>query len=326
MPINKPITSNVLYNIGQQGYAQTAGQSIPDYLRQTIPVPSVLKEQMGFLPEDFRVDASNINPFGTANNIVSSFYAAITGDYTGGATVFQFANPYLNELIKDRLGVDPVSGRIDWSRVNQNSNNGEGMLSATKNMFEKIGGSTVIGSTGKIMDAVDNAYAADGLANQYPAIQSADDALKIMEGMYTTDAQGNRISQGMEGWSLKIPNEVLTEPSGRSMDIINALGFKSYDLNMNSLNDQSSKEHVAAMALAFYNNKKMADAAVSDLNSTNNWVTKSKYVTEVWVPAARSQGIDEATIQVVLMKLQMEKPKGGKAIDPNLLLATMGVE
>ena len=323
MAVDKPITANALYKVGQQGYSQVAEQGLPDYLRQTIPVPTVLKSYLGFLPKDFRIDASNINPFGTATSLVSSLYSVMQGDNMGNS-IFQFANPYLNGLIKDQLGIDPVTKRIDWARLSTQDQNGGGIWNSTLGMFGKISQSTVFGSAVKVADAVDNSYQQDSLANQYPAIESGADALKILDHQYTTDAQGNPVSKGMTGWSLDIPNQKTTQPSNRAMDIINAAGFKSYDLNSTSLNDQSRKEHVAAMALAFYNNKKMADNAVRDMGKTQSWQAKRDYVTQVWLPQARAQGIDEATIQVVLIKLNMEKPKGGAAVDPNLLLATMG--
>ena len=322
MAVDKPITANVAYKLGQQGYSQVAEQGLPDYLRQTIPVPTVLKQQMGFLPKDFRIDASNINPFGTATSLVSSLYSVLQGDDMGNS-IFQFANPYLNGLIKDQLGIDPVTKRIDWARLSSQDQNGGGIYNSTIGMFGKISQSTVFGSAAKVADAVDNSYEQDSLGNQYPAIESAADALKLIDGQYTTDANGNPISQGMTGWSLKIPNQRTVQPATRATDIINALGFKSSVLNMESLNDQSRKEHVAAMALAFYNNKKMADNAVRDVGKVQSWQTKKAYVAW-WVEQARRVGVDEATIQVAIMKLNMEKPKGGAAIDPNLLLTTMG--
>jgi len=323
--VNKPITANVQYKIGQQGYNQVAENGLEDYLRQTIPVPSVLKEHLGFLPKDFRIDASMINPFGATTSMTAALYNVITGTDIG-ESIFQFGNPYLNNLIKDVLHVDPNSGRIDWASVNGENQNGAGIWDSTTGMFKQITKSTIIGSGMKVRDAVDNAYEQDSLADQYPAIESAEDALQILGNQMTTDAQGNPISQGLKGWSLSIPNQRRTEPSNRAMDLINAAGFKSYDLNMSSLNAQARKENVAAMALAFYNNKKLADAAVSDMNSMSNWQAKQAYVNDVWVPQARAVGVGEATIQVVLMKLASEKPKSGKGIDPALLIATMGVE
>ena len=323
--VNKPITANVQYKIGQQGFNQVAENGLEDYLRQTIPVPSVLKEHIGFLPKDFRIDASWINPFGATTSMTAALYNVITGTALG-ESIFQFGNPYLNNLIKDVLHVDPVTGRIDWASVNGENQNGAGIWDSTTGMFKQITKSTIIGSGMKVRDAVDNAYEQDSLADQYPAIESVEDALKILGNQMTTDAQGNPISQGLKGWSLSIPNQRWTKPPNRAMDLINAAGFKSHDLNMSSLNAQTRKEYVAALALAFYNNKKLADAAVSDMNSVSNWQAKQAYVNDVWVPRARAVGVGEATIQVVLMKLALEKPKGGKGIDPALLIATMGVE
>jgi hypothetical protein len=323
MMVDRPITANAIYKVSQQGYNQVAEQGVEEYLRQTIPVPSVLKEHLGMIPEDFRIDMGNINPYGTATSMVSSLYSVLTGDKVA-KSIFQFGNPYLNNLIKDQLGVDPVSGNIDWARLASEDQNGAGIWGTTKGMFDKINESTVFGSAVRLRDTIDNVYAEDALSNKYAAIESKEDALKIIKNMYTTDAAGNPVSKGLTGWSLSIPEERSTEAASRSTDVAMALGFKAYLVNSENLNDQSRREDVAALALAFYNNKKMADEAVGDLNSLSNWQTKQNYVTQVWVPAARTQGVDEATIQIVLLKLQKEKPKGGKAIDPNLLMATMG--
>ena len=323
MMVDKPITANAIYKVSQQGYNQIAEQGVEDYLRQTIPLPSVLKEHLGMIPEDFRIDMSNINPYGTSTDMVSSFYSVLTGDKVA-KSIFQFGNPYLNNLIEDQLGVDPVSGDIDWARLAGEDQNGAGIFGTTMGMFDKVNESTIFGSAGRLRDAIDNVYAEDALANKYPAIESKEDALKVIKNMYTTDAAGNPVSKGLSGWSLSIPSERNTGASSRSTDIFNALGFKSYLVNSENLSDQSRREDVAALALAYYNNKKMADDAVSDLNALSNWQNDQAFITQVWLPAARTQGIDEATIQLVLLKLQKDKPKGGKSIDPNLLMATMG--
>jgi hypothetical protein len=44
----------------------------------------------------------------------------------------------------------------------------------------------------------------------------------------------------------------------------------------------------------------------------------------VWLPAAIEQGVDEATIQLVLLKLEDEKPKGSSSLSFNRVLSILG--
>ena len=324
MAVDKPITASALYHIGQEGYNQVAEQGVPDYLRETVPIPQVLKDQLGMIPEDFRIDGSNINPFGATTQLTSALYRVISGDTFGGQSesIFQFANPYLNNLIKDTLGVDPVTGRIDWQRLATKDQNGKGFFGSTAEMVKNIGKSTYVGSVMKTKDIVDNQYEYDAMSNMYPAIENAEDAEKILKNMYTIDASGNPISKGMKGWSLSIPEPRSAGQKDRAVDLFNSLGFKSYLINSQGLNDQSRDEFVSAMALSFYNNKKQADEAVNDVNRVRNWRRRKDYV-EWWAEQARSQGINEAVIQIALTKINSERPKN-TSVDPNLLLGVMG--
>lgn len=323
MAVDKPITASALYHIGQEGYNQVSEQGIPEYLMETVPLPEVLKEQIGVIPEDFRVDASSINPFGATTQLASALYRVISGDTMGGQaeSIFRFANPYLNNLIKDTLGVDPVTGRIDWERLSSD-NNGKGIFGSTTEMATGIGRSTWAGSLMKAKNIVEDNYEQDARANMYPAIESAADAEKILKNMYTTDAMGNPISKGLKGWQLSVPEPRTAGNKSRAVDLFSALGFKSYILNSENLENQSRDEFVAGMALAYYNNKKLADEAKSDVTRYERWLREKEYV-DWWIEQARRVGVDEATIQVVKLKIQDQKPKDTK-IDPNLLISIMG--
>jgi hypothetical protein len=325
MAVDKPITASALYHIGQAGYNQVAEQGLPDYMRETIPLPEVIKAKLDMIPEDFRIDGSNLNPFGATTELTTALYRLVTGDTLGGKaeSVFKFANPYLNMMIEDTLGVNPVTGNINWSRINDDSN-GKGILGSTLDTFGNIGKSTYFGSVVKAKDVVDNAYEDDALSNMYPAIESAEEAEEILANMYTTDAEGNPVSKGLKGWSLKIPKPRTADQKNRAVDLVGAMGFKSYVLNAEVLADQSRDEFVSAMALSYYNNKKMADEASSEISRLRTWEQNRRYVEEYWAPRARQLGVDESIVQVVLMKLRSQKPKNFSSIDPNLLNMTMG--
>ena len=114
LAIDKPITTNVLYNVGQFGYVQAAESGVPDYMMMTVPLPEGLKDMLGITGEDFRVDANALSPFSTTGDMAAAAVRLLTGEDLG-VSVFEFGNPYVNVIIKDTLGVDPRTGRKDFS-------------------------------------------------------------------------------------------------------------------------------------------------------------------------------------------------------------------
>ena len=299
LAIDKPITANVLYNVGQFGYVQAAESGVPDYMMMTVPLPEALKEKLGITAEDFRVDANALSPFSTTGDMAAAAVRLLTGTDLG-SSVFEFANPYLNAIIKDTLGVDPRTGRYDFS----GEQSGKGIITATADMFKQIGVGTYFGRGKSVYEAVEKTYVEDSLANKYYTIDNAPDIMKN----YDT---GEKFAD----WRLSIPEMSKTQQEGSvAGTVLNLLGIKTYRLNLDSLDPASKAEAVGAYVLDTANKSDNASAADKALNGVKEWQRRRDYVVQVWLPAAEAQGVSEDTIRLVLAKIEDEKPSTAKSL------------
>lgn len=299
LAIDKPITANVLYNVGQFGYVQAAESGVPDYMMMTVPLPEVLKEELGITAEDFRVDANALSPFSTTGDMAAAAVRLLTGTDLG-SSVFEFTNPYLNAVIKDTLGVDPRTGRYDFS----GEQSGKGIITATADMFKQIGVGTYFGRGKSVYDAVEKSYVEDGLANKYYTIDNAPDILKNYD-------EGETFAD----YRLSIPEMSKTQREGSvAGTILNLLGVKTYRLNLDALDPATKAEAVGAYVLDTANKSDNASKADKALNGVKEWQRRRDYVIQVWLPAAEAQGVSEDTIRLVLAKIEDEKPSTAKSL------------
>lgn len=299
LAIDKPITANVLYNVGQFGYVQAAESGVPDYMMMTVPLPEALKEKLGITAEDFRVDANALSPFSTTGDMAAAAVRLLTGTDLG-SSVFEFTNPYLNAVIKDTLGVDPRTGRYDFS----GEQSGKGIITATADMFKQIGVGTYFGRGKSVYEAVEKSYVEDSLANKYYTIDNAPDIMKN----YDT---GEKFAD----WELSIPEMSKTQQEGSvAGTILNLLGVKTYRLNLDALDPASQAEAVGAYVLDKANKSDNASKADKALNGVKEWQRRRNYVVQVWLPSAQAQGVPEETIRLVLAKLEDEKPNSAKSL------------
>ena len=299
LAIDKPITANVLYNVGQFGYVQAAESGVPDYMMMTVPLPEALKEKLGITAEDFRVDANALSPFSTTGDMAAAAVRLLTGTDLG-SSVFEFTNPYLNAVIKDTLGVDPRTGRYDFS----GEQSGKGIITATADMFKQIGVGTYFGRGKSVYEAIEKTYVEDSLANKYYTIDNAPDILKNYD-------EGEKFAD----YRLSIPEMSKTEREGSvAGTVLNLLGVKTYRLNLDALDPASKAEAVGAYVLDTANKSDNASAADKALNGVKEWQRRRDYVVQVWLPAAEAQGVSEDTIRLVLAKIEDEKPSTAKSL------------
>jgi hypothetical protein len=307
LAVDKPITTNVLYNLGQYGYVQASNSGVPDYMMMTVPLPETIKEMFGIEEEDFRIDANALSPFATTGDMASAAVNLLTGTDMG-ANVFEFTNPYVNQVIKDTLGVDPRTGRFDFT----GEQSGKGFFNALKDTATGIGKGTYFGRAKGIYDAVEADYETDALENKYPAIDNAVDILKNQE-------EGEPFSE----WRLSIPEErsTIRTQGNLASAIISAAGISNYRVNLDAVEENQRAEIVGAYVLNRANNAHMLEKSQEKLNGVENWRRRRDYVYEVWLPQAESQGVDPAAIQLVLAKIEDEKPDDKKS---QALLAMLG--
>jgi hypothetical protein len=299
LAIDKPITANVLYNVGQFGYVQAAEQGVPDYMMMTVPLPEVIKEKFGITDEDFRVDANALSPFSTTGDMASAATRLLTGVDLGNS-VFEFSNPYFNAIIKDTLGVDPQTGRYDFT----GEQSGKGLIGAFGSMGTGIVKGTYIGRGKSVYDAIENDYVEDSLANKYYTIDNAPDILKNYN-------EGEKFAD----YRLSIPEMSKTEREGSAPGtILNLLGVKTYRLNLDALDPGTRGEAVGAAVLNAANEGLNTSSANKALNGVKEWRRRRDYVIQVWLPVAQAQGVSEDTIRLVLAKLEDEKPNSAKSL------------
>jgi hypothetical protein len=299
LAIDKPITTNVLYNVGQYGYIQASNSGVPDWMMMTVPMPETIKEMFGIEDEDFRVDMNALSPFATTGDMAAAAANLLTGTDLG-ASVFEFTNPYVNQVIKDTLGVDPRTGRFDFT----GEQSGKGFVRALYDTATGIGKGSYIGRGRGLYDAVTQEYEKDSLANKYSAIDNAADILKNYE-------EGERFSE----WRLSVPEmrtaETLTG-SGPAA-VMSALGVTTYKVNLDALDEKQRGEVVGAYVLNKVNESQLAERANERLSGVENWQRRRDYVYQVWLPAAEAQGLPEEQIRLVLTKIEDEKPSDKKS-------------
>lgn len=307
LAVDKPITANVLYNLGQYGYVEAANSGVPDYLMMTVPLPDAIKEMFGIEEDDYRIDMNALSPFATTGDMAAAAVRLLTGTDLG-ASVFEFTNPYVNQIIKDTLGVDPRTGRFDFT----GEQSGKGFIGALYDTARGVGKGSYIGRAKGLYDAVEQEYEADAIANKYATVDNAADILKNYEA-------GEDFSE----WKLSIPEMRATQQlvGNEPAAIMNAMGISTYRVNLDALDEKQRGEVVGAYVLNKVNESQMAERSQRRLNGVQEWQRKRDYVYQVWLPVAEAQGLPEDQIRLVLLKIEDEKPKSEKS---QKLLEMMG--
>lgn len=299
MLVDKPITTNVLYNLGQQGYQQNAEQGVPEWMMQTIPPPQFIKDMFGIEDTDFRLDAGMLSPFGTTGDMGMAAFSLLTGAPSNN-NVFEFTNPYLNSLIKDTLGVDPRTGAIDWKRLSKDGTSAGGLAGMGKDMFTNVFKATYPYKAVELLKYQE--YQDDALSNKYASVENAPDILKNYDP-----------NNPKEPWRLSIPEMRAVQERDPTQRAFNMLGVRSYRFNPESIPMSGRRDAVGAIVLKYINDSENATTAGKAVSSAQEWQRRYDYVMQVWLPSAEAQGVDPATIQFVLNKIKKERPKTGIA-------------
>jgi len=301
MLVDKPITTNVLYHVGQQGYQQNLEQGVPEWMMGSIPVPQVIKDMFDITDEDFRIDGGALTPYGTSGDMGMAAFKLLTGGESH-ANVFEFGNPYINALIKDTLGVNPQTGAIDWDRLKENGTDAGGIAGMGKDLFGNIFKATYPYKLTEL--AKYKEYEQDALSNQYAEVKNAPDILKNFDPENPDDP-----------WKLSIPEIRSVEAADPTQRLLSSLGIRSYRLNPNSLPLSVRQDAVGAIVLKYINDANKRSDAESAVRSAETWNRRYEYVMQVWLPAAEAQGMPAEQISLVLAKIMDEKPKRGIAKD-----------
>ena len=301
MLVDRPITTNALFHLGQQGYQQNLEQGVPEWLMHTIPAPQVIKDLFDITDDDFRIDGGALTPFGTTGDMAQAAMSLLTGaeSYTN---VFEFTNPYLNSLIEDTLGVNPQTGAINWERLKEDGAAPEGIIGMGKNLGGNVFKATYPYKIGELLKYQE--YEQDALANEYASIDNAADILKNFDPSNPEDP-----------WKLSIPQQRSVEAQNPTQRAFSALGIRTYRMNPNSLAPSVRRDAVGAVVMKYINDAGKRSNAQTAVNSAEEWKRKYDFVQQVWLPVAQAQGLSQEQISMVLAKIMDEKPKRGIAKD-----------
>jgi hypothetical protein len=226
-------------------------------------------------------------------------FSLLTGAKSN-SSVWDFTNPYLNQMIKDTLHVNPQTGAIDWKALQEDSTSTSGVLDMGKNMFSNIFKATYPYKLGEL--AKYQEYEQDSLRNKYAEVDNAPEILKNYD---PTDPTAS--------WKLSIPKMRTTETQDPAQRALSALGVKSYRLNASTLPMSSRQDAVGAMVLQVLNEDGKKSKAEKAVTAATEWQRRYDYVMQVWLPAAEAQGVNPNQIQMVLAKIRDERPKTGIA-------------
>jgi len=304
MPIDRPINALAIAHMGGYGYNRALEAGLPDWMWQTVPMPDFMKEALGLDGEDYRIDLGAISPFGTTADMSMAALNLMTGEETG-SNVFNFTNPYFNELVKTTTGFDPLTGSQMYER--------QGVIEGFQNSLLNMPGISI--PKGLVFDSLNRAYQDDGLANRYRSIENAEDILKNMEA-------GDRFAD----FELYIPGETTQIRPGSWQDAATGALFpiKIYAPNLSRMEEIAQKEAVAAAVLNGVQGEFEKSEASKMIDRAREWQRKRDYVTQVWLPVAQAQGLDPMMIQLVFEKLEDEKPRGTKSMSFDSILQLLG--
>lgn len=299
LAVNKPITANVTANLGLYGYANASRDQVPDWMQMTIPVPDVVKEKLGITSEDFRVDASALGFISTPGDMAMAAIRLLTGD-RGLTSVFKVAgNPVANAIIQDVLGVNPVTGRIDYA--NHYSHKGWG--ASGWDTLTSLSKGTYVGHVGDVITNAnstfrDGQYQSDALANKYHAVDNPSDVLSNMDP-----------GESFKDWQLSVPQMSTTiRDSGLGGALLGLAGIKTYSVNMDALSDDTRRQVVGAAVLSEANQSLKDSGAQKKLNGIRAWQRNRDYIMQVTIPGMRASGVSEDIIALTEAKLRSEMP------------------
>lgn len=305
LPIDHPITTNALMQIGDYGYAQALESGLPEWMYQTVPMPDFISNMFGLTPGDRRLDLGSISPFGATADLANGVTSLMTGTKSS-ASIFDLSNPAINAIIKSTLNVDPITGK--YIPESERRGFGANILNTTMS-FPGVNIPKSI-----VFDTLVGVYNQDAQASKYNTISEASDILK-----------NYNVGDKKSDWRLSIPNERATiRPTNVFEATFNAFfPAKPYNINVERMNGIARDEAVAAALLNGIQSKEDKSKASKFIDGVREWQRKRDYIYNVWLPLA-SNALPQDQIEFVLRKLESEKPRNVKGFSFNKTLSVLG--
>ena len=293
----RPLAANAAYNLGNYGFERvTAAGGVPDWLYESVPMPDELQKILELNPlANNRLGLGSINPVSTTTDLftVAGSLFAGQGFVPSTKNVFDYTNPYINNIIAQTTGVDPRTG-IPLSAEEKQ----KGFIQRTLGTFEGF----------PAIAAIANAFKSYDDLNARRGLTSADD---IFQDPNDPNSK------------LSIPQDKLTEkftPTSKAglfnlVSPVRAMSLNSEALVANYRKQMADKgQPLPKIAKDQTRLEKYTSALL-------NWKRKAEWIQQYWMPA---YGKDPVLSQRVQAALAKEFPDLPANFPPELYNQIMG--
>jgi len=282
----RPLTANVLANIGNYGYEQVAlSGGLPDWLLESVPMPEVVAEVLGLDPEkDNRLGMGLINPFGTTGNTIEMLAGlGRGGSFSTGSGIFDVTNPLVEALVEQSMGRSLLTGApVDPER---------GLGEALYDNFTSL----------PPLRIIQGLYKTSAELNE---LRGMSDPEAILKDPYDPNS---KLNIPKPKFSTKFPT---LSPAG----LVSSSVIPIYSLDPEQLGKAVSREYKERGVL--FEEFKLNDQRkqLKTANALRNWAYKRDFIFNVWIPAFGNSN-PELTARV-LQQLEKEKPSIPKGFNP----------
>lgn len=293
----RPLAANAAYNLGNYGFERvTAAGGVPDWLYESVPMPDQLQKILDMNPlADNRLGLGSINPVSTATDMVTTAASLFGGQGFVPSTknVFDYTNPYINNIVAQTTGVDPRTG-VPLTADEKN----KGFFQRTLGTFE---GFPAIATIANAFKSYDDLNARRGMSGPEDIFQDPTDPNsklsipkdKLME-KFTPFSKAGLFNTVMPIRAMSLNSEQMVANYRKQM--------KDKGMSLPSIaKDQTRLEKYTAALL--------------------NWKRKADWIQQYWMPA---YGKDPVWSQRVQSALSAEYPKLPANFPPELYNQIMG--
>lgn len=276
----RPLTSNVLFNLGNYGYDKIIENGgLPDWLLESVPMPTIVEKVLGLDPEkDNRLGFGSISPFGTSARNLSAAAGLVRGEpFSWGGGIINMGNPLLETLIEQSTGTSIMSGTPI-------SKDKRGVAGVFASMFSSLPPARI---TMGLFESSRNLNELRGKTNPED----------IFKDPYNPDA------------GLSIPEPKLSQKftTASAAGIFNAFApTPAYSINPDQLGEAVAQEYQKRGVLWEQYKQNKNKGMMRTASALNKWKYKRDFIYNVWLPQFGNAHPDIAA--KVLKQLEAEKP------------------
>lgn len=293
----RPLAANAAYNLGNYGFERTlSAGGVPDWLYESVPMPDALQNILDMNPmNNNRLNFAPINPMGTFTEATTAGISALAGPGALKSTtnLFDYTNPFINNIIAQQQGIDPRTGYA----LSPDEKN-KGIFERT---FDTLQGFPAISLIANTFKSYDDLNARRGMDNPGDIFQDASDPNS----------------------KLKIPKDKLTvaAPTLSKQGVFNSvMPIRAVSLDPEAM-AANYKKQLTQQGIKLPSNLEGKTALEKNIASLMNWKKKAEFVKQYYMPAWGDQPEWTTRVQTALAK---EFPTLPKNFPPELYNQIMG--